>query len=171
MKWEMEVVTKSGRLRKRTGPSTSYRIVEHLKPGYKGIVVESKTVGGATWYRWENTKYWSCGKTAKGSVYLKKIKDLEPPAEVTPPNPKPEPEPEPTITIDPGNNKTPSNYTGTSNLGGNKLYRDWYITPSFKYETYAKNNINYGSLLELSESEIMKRIWQIKYNILSFRDL
>ena len=165
MRWEMEVVTKSGRLRKRTGPSTSYRIVEHLNPGYKGIVVESKTVGGATWYRWENTQHWSCGKTAKGVDYLKKIKDLEPPVEPTPPNPEPEPEPEPTITIDSGGNYSGTNYTGTSNLSGDQLNREWYISPAFNYETYAKNNINYGSLINVDESVIMKRIWQIKYNM------
>ena len=62
MKWEMKVTNVQSRLRIRTGPSTSYRITDYKYPGNTGVVVESKTVGGATWYKWESGG-WSCGKT------------------------------------------------------------------------------------------------------------
>ena len=165
MKWEVEVTNVQTRLRKRTGPSTSYRIVEYMYPGNKGIVVDSKTVGGATWYKWENSELWSCGKTSGGTVYLKKIKDLEPAEEPDPPK-EPEPEPEePGITINTGGNYNKTYNTGSSNLGIEINQRDWYISPSFKYETYEKASCRYGSLQVLDDATISKRINQLKYNM------
>lgn len=167
MRWEMQVTNVQTRLRKRTGPSTSYRIVEYMYPGNKGVVVESKTVGGATWYKWEGSGLWSCGTTAGGTMYLKKLRDLEPPAPVTPPK---EPEPpvnnDPGITINAGGGGYNKQYhTGSSNLNGDRGSSDWYIKPNFEYKTYVKGQCNYGSLDVVDENVILKRISEIKYNM------
>ena len=95
MKWEVRVNpnTVHTRLRVRTGPSTSYKIVNWKYPDNGAIVVDSKVTNGATWYKWEGTNYWSCGKTANGTEYLLKMRDLEEETkpEPTPPNPEPTP--------------------------------------------------------------------------------
>ena len=57
MRWKVKVTNVNSRLRKRTGPSTSYRISSYMNPGDSGVVVETKTVGGATWYKWEKKIY------------------------------------------------------------------------------------------------------------------
>lgn len=166
MRWEMQVTNVQTRLRKRTGPSTSYRIVEYMYPGNKGVVIESKTVGGATWYKWEGSGLWSCGTTANGTMYLKKLRDLEPPVAVTPPKqPEPPVNNDPGITINPGGNYKKYYNTGSSNLGVNAGSSDWYIKPSFKYETYEKASCRYGSLQEVDENVILKRIAELKYNM------
>ena len=77
MKWKVKVTNVNSRLRVRTGPSTSYRIVDWQPPTGNGVVVDTKTVNGETWYKWEGTEYWSCGKTSSGTVYLTKVEDLE----------------------------------------------------------------------------------------------
>ena len=89
MKWEVAVTNVNTRLRVRTGPGTSYRIVNWQYPDGGGIVVESRTVNGETWYRWEGTEYWSCGITSSGTIYLKMVKDLE----EKPPQPQEQPAP------------------------------------------------------------------------------
>ena len=166
MRWEMEVTNVQTRLRKRTGPSTSYRISDYMYPGNKGVVVESKTVGGATWYKWEGSGLWSCGTTAGGTMYLKKLRDLEPPAPVTPPK---EPEPpvnnDPGITINTGGGYNKTYNTGSSNLNGNRGASDWYIKPNFDYKTYVKGQCRYGSLDVVDENVILKRISELKYNM------
>lgn len=159
MKWEMKVTTKTNNLNVRTGASTSYRIVSKKKPGSTGTVVDSKTVGGATWYKWEDGN-WSCGKTAAGVDYLTFVKDLEPAKEVTPPN-------EP---------KEDSKFTNDYNLG-NGLYTyndsaltdgttinidandDWYIEPYADYDYYKQK----GTTVE--DKLIKKEINRIKYNM------
>lgn len=161
MRWEMKCTTKTARLRKRTGPSTSYRIVSWIYPGQTGIVVDSKKVGGATWYKWENSNLWSCGRTAKGVDYLTKIKDLDPPKPVTPPNPKPEPKPTVDITEKP---YTPPTYN-TSSINNNLGY-----TPG-EDSWYAKSEFNYGTYDKVSDNTIMKEIARIKYNMdISYSD-
>src|SRR5699024_8519933 len=138
MRWEMKCTTKTARLRKRTGPSTSYRIVSWIYPGQTGIVVDSKKVGGATWYKWENSNLWSCGRTAKGVDYLTKIKDLDPPAPVTPPNPKPEPKPTVDITEKPYTPPTYNTSSMSNNLGYTPGEDSWYAKSEFNYGTYDK---------------------------------
>ena len=59
MRWHVSVNVNT-RLRVRTGPGLSYRIVDYKYNGNTGIVVDSKTSGGLTWYKWEDTGYWSC---------------------------------------------------------------------------------------------------------------
>ena len=62
MRWHVAVTNVgNSRLRVRTGPGLSYRIVDHVYQNETGIVIDSKTVSGRTWYKWEDTGYWSCG--------------------------------------------------------------------------------------------------------------
>ena len=107
MKWEVRVnpSTVHTRLRVRTGPSTSYKIVNWKYPDNGAIVVDSKVTNGATWYKWEGTNYWSCGKTANGTEYLLKMRDLEEETkpEPTPPNPEPTPPETKDVTVEPIN--------------------------------------------------------------------
>lgn len=85
MKWKMQCIVKKGvGLHKRTGPSTSYRIVGKWYNGDTFIVTDVKTLGNQTWYKISGTSYWSCGKKGS-SKYLKKIEDLDPPKEDTNP--------------------------------------------------------------------------------------
>ena len=74
MKWRVMVDTES--LTVRSGPSTSYRAIGYLKEGRVGIVIDSKSVGGATWYKWEDNT-WSCAKSSNGDIYLKFVYNLE----------------------------------------------------------------------------------------------
>ena len=162
MRWEMECTSSAKpRLRKRTGPGLSYRVHSWIYPGQKGIVVDSKTVGGSTWYKWEGTSLWSCGKKSNGSVYLKKIRDLDPPKPPTPPNP-PKPPTPPATPPDPP--YVPPNYNHGS-LGVGTAYNpnidDWYAKSQFKYGTYDK----------VSDDVIMKEIARVKYNMdISYSD-
>lgn len=81
MKWKMKCIVKKGvGLNKRTGPSTSYRIVGKWYNGDTFIATDVKTLGNQTWYKISGTSYWSCGKKGS-SKYLKKIEDLDPPKE------------------------------------------------------------------------------------------
>ena len=74
MKWRVMVDTES--LTVRSGPSTSYRAIGYLKEGRVGTVIDSKSVGGATWYKWEDNT-WSCAKSSNGDIYLQFVYNLE----------------------------------------------------------------------------------------------
>lgn len=89
MRWKMECIVKKGvGLHKRTGPSTSYRVVGKWYRGNTFVATQVKTVGNYTWYKIEGTSYWSCGK--KGSEkYLKMVKDLENKTNTKPADTKP----------------------------------------------------------------------------------
>lgn len=89
MRWKMECILKKGvGLHKRTGPSTSYRIVGKWYKGDTFVSTEVRTSGNYTWYKIEGTNYWSCGK--KGNTkYLKMVKDLEPSVKPTESNKNP----------------------------------------------------------------------------------
>lgn len=165
MRWEVKVTNVNTRLRVRTGPSTSYRIVNWQYPSGGGIVVESRTTAGATWYRWEGTKYWSCGITSKGTVYLKKVKDLEEKKEepkVEPPVPAPAPKPAieyKDVTIGDIN----VNYgtkTGSNNMQNTQYISTWY-QPSYKGSATFRD-IDYTTR---SNEFIAKEIAKIKYNM------
>ena len=162
MKWEVEVTSKvTTRLRVRTGPGLSYRIVNWKYKGNKGVVVDSKTVGNLTWYKWEGTSYWSCG-IEKGVTYLKKIKDLE---EKPAPKPEPAPEPappvEPPLVVDTGNINY-GNSTGkdaNNNLGGSGYYT-WY-EPNYK-SSGSFADVDY---VNRAEYMILREISKIKANM------
>lgn len=160
MKWEVKVTNVNTRLRVRTGPGTSYRIVNWQYPSGGGIVVESKTTNGATWYRWEGTNYWSCGITSGGTVYLKKTKDLE----EKPPQPAPKPAPTPpvkeTTPLNIGSGSyNGSNLSGSSNIGNLNSTITWY-QPNYKGASF--QNIDYN---KYSDEFIAKEIAKIKYNM------
>ena len=156
MKWEMRVNphTVHTRLRVRTGPSTSYRIVNWKYPNQGANVVETRTTNGAIWYRWEGTNYWSCGRTANGTEYLLKMRDLEekpaPQPEPDPPAPK---EPEVDITIPKQVVKTVTATKG-SNMG-KTTYASWYQPMTFKEGDY---NV-------VSDEIIAKNIAALKHNM------
>lgn len=159
MRWEVKVTNVNTRLRVRTGPGTSYRIVNWEYPSGGGIVVDSKTVSGATWYKWEGTTYWSCARTSGGTVYLTKVKDLEEKA--------PEPVVEPVVptpvveTIDTGSVSYGSTIsTNAFNLSGGNFKSTWY-QPSYKGSTTFRN-IDYATY---SNEFIAKEIAKIKYNM------
>ena len=163
MKWEVKVTNVNTRLRVRTGPSTSYRIVNWQYPTSGGIVVESKKTNGATWYRWEGTKYWACGITAGGTVYLTKVKDLE----EKPAEPKEEPKvPDPPKETSKDVNWTDIDYnTGgykgdSNNLNGANNMSLWY-QPSYA-GSGADMGIDYNTHPDV---DIMKEIAKIKYNM------
>ena len=162
MKWEMKVTNVQSRLRIRTGPSTSYRIKSYKYPGNKGIVVESKTVGGATWYKWEDGG-WSCGKTSGGTTYLTFVKDLEPAVEVTPPNkPNTDNGDKNKGTFDDIDDKLYSYYD--RELGDStSIYLnngdDWFIDTTINYEDLKKKNET------LTDDQIRDEISRIKYNM------
>lgn len=162
MRWEMQCTNSAKpRLRKRTGPSTSYRIVEWIYPGQKGIVIDSKTVGGATWYKWEGSNLWSCGRTSGGINYLTKLRDLDPPKPPTPPNPPTPPPPPPVPPTPPYVPPTYSNKDIYNGLGTNLEEESWY----------AKSSFNYGKYDQVSEDTIMTEIARIKYNMdISYSD-
>lgn len=129
MKWQMKCTSSSSpRLRKRTGPSTSYKIVGYIYPGQTVIVVDSRKSGSSTWYKIEGTSHWSCGKSSKGTEYLKFEKDLDPPK---PPNPPPDP-PKPTPPPEPP--YVPPTYeTGgkDANWVNTPYDDDWYVKPTY----------------------------------------
>lgn len=154
MRWHVSVNVNT-RLRVRTGPGLSYRIVDYKYNGNTGIVVDSKTSGGLTWYKWEGTSYWSCA-IENGSKYLNKIYDLEP--KPTPP-PPPEPKPpvkdpidvtRPQTTIDPGKGRDVDNTTKF-----NPNQDDWYIPMTFSA----------GSYNPVDDDVIAKNIAALKHNM------
>ena len=161
MRWHVAVNKLKTRLRVRTGPGLSYRIVGYKYTGNTGIVIDSKTVNGLTWYKWEDTGYWSCAGE-NGYTYLNKIYDLE-----VKPEPKPAPEPTPTPTPEP----QPSDITIdpiTIDYGGTKNFNDkgvsgnstWY-QPSYK-GSHTFKKVDY----ETYDNEfIAKEIAKIKYNM------
>lgn len=157
MKWEVKVTNVQTRLRVRTGPSTSYKIVNYKYPGNTGIVVDTKTVGRATWYKWEGTSYWSCAKTAGGTEYLAFVRDLEPAEEPKeePEEPKEENNDPPYVyePIDFGDPEKYNNRTGNSVDG----WYDWYAPSSIKY-----SDVNYSVV---DDDTIMKEIARLKYNM------
>lgn len=166
MKWEVKVTNVNTRLRVRTGPGTSYRIVNWQYPSGGGVVVEARTVNGQTWYRWEGTNYWSCGITSSGTVYLKKTKDLE----EKPPQPEPQPAPTPPIKETLPQSIASSINIGSSNIGttvGNtssstsnlSTSYSWY-EPSYKGTSF--KDVDYSVQ---SEDFIRKEIAKIKYNM------
>ena len=164
MRWEMKVTNVTTRLRVRTGPSTSYRISSYKYPGDGGIVVDSKSVGGATWYKWEGTELWSCGKESNGTVYLTFVRDLEPPAEdTTPPAPT-------TPTQTPSNN---DNEIGTTERKPFYTYNDstlenrttFNVSYNADDDWYIDTNIDYGNHPNLTDEQIRDEISRIKYNM------
>ena len=155
MKWEMRVNphTVTTRLRVRTGPSTSYKIVNWKHPNQGAIVVDCKTTNGATWYKWEGTNYWSCGKTANGTEYLLFMRDLEPK-----PEPKPEPTPKPKeddddVTIPPM----------SPNLGGKSIDQNGNLTG--KSSWYQPMTFTNGDYKAVSDDIIAKNIAALKHNM------
>lgn len=162
MRWEVKVTNVNTRLRVRTGPGTSYRIVNWQYPSGGGIVVDSKTTNGATWYKWEGTSYWSCGITSGGTVYLKKVKDLE--------EKKPEPKVEPVVEtpvvetplqLDMNNANYNNNLSGDSyNFSGS--YKSTWYQPNYKGLQSKFENIDYRTY---SNEFIAKEIAKIKYNM------
>lgn len=164
MRWEVKVVNINTRLRVRTGPGLSYRIVNWKYNGNTGIVVDSKTGSGLTWYKWEGTSYWSCAGE-NGTTYIKKVKDLEvkpdpPKPQPAPPAPPPEPEP----VYDPIDTGT-INYGGGSTGDANELisgnYKSTWYQPSYKGSQTFKE-IDYK---EYDNQHIAKEIAKIKYNM------
>ena len=156
MRWKVKVTNVITRLRKRTGPSTSYRISSYMYPGDSGIVVETKTVGGATWYKWEKENLWSCAKTSGGTKYLTFVEDLDPPKEEE----KTEPAPivkQPINPIDITLPKPPVlTTTDVSSLADYNGEVDWYQQSSFK-------EIKYDS--DISDDQINQEIRKLKYNM------
>ena len=168
MKWEMKVSNVTTRLRKRTGPSTSYRITSYMSPGQTGIVVDSKTVGSSTWYKWEDGT-WSSGH------YLTKVKDLEPAVTPTPENPVKNEDPkdnDPGITLDFGNNNlNTSGLLGDSNnLGASVSNANWYQPSLLTFNVTKKGLITNGlndktTNDDISDNQILKELSRIKYNM------
>ena len=160
MRWHVSVTNVKTRLRVRTGPGLSYRIVNWKYQGNTGIVVDSKTSGGLTWYKWEDTGYWSCA-IEKGRRYLTMLYDLEYKEPQPEPQPAPPPkEPEPT-PIDWGTK--PEVNTGKNdenNLGGTGYVSTWY-QPSYKGSATFKE-IDYKTY---SDKHILTEISKIKYNM------
>jgi hypothetical protein len=154
MRWHVSVNVNT-RLRVRTGPGLSYRIVDYKYNGNTGIVVDSKTSGGLTWYKWEGTNYWSCA-IENGSKYLNKIYDLEPKPT---PSPAPEPTPpskdpidvtRPQTQVDPGSGR---NVENTTKFSPNQ--DDWYIPMTFST----------GSYNPVDDDIIAKNIAALKHNM------
>ena len=162
MKWKVKVTNVNSRLRVRTGPSTSYRVVDWQPPTGTGVVVDTKTVNGETWYKWEGTEYWSCGKTSSGTVYLTKVEDLEQkPAEPTvedkkkPAEVPPEKEKIDVTLPDYGTNRPISANPGGNNLNNNLVESSWYQPMQFGRTQYN----------EVSDSVIARNIAALKYNM------
>lgn len=162
MKWKVKVTNVNSRLRKRTGPSTSYRVSSYMYPGDSGVVVETKTVGGATWYKWENENLWSCAKTSGGIEYLTFVEDLDPPKE------EEETEAEPITEVnDPIDITLPSEptiYTSdTSNLVDQYGEVDWYQESIFKDIEYRSN---------IPDPAVDQEIYKLKYNMdISYKEV
>ena len=164
MKWEVAVTNVNTRLRVRTGPGTSYRIVNWQYPDGGGIVVESRTVNGETWYRWEGTEYWSCGITSSGTIYLKMVKDLE----EKPPQPQEQPAPatkvEETLPnsmkVNIGSSNVGITVSNTGSVTGNLSNSSSWYEPGYKSNT--TDGIDYSIQ---SDEFIKTEIAKIKYNM------
>ena len=154
MRWKVSVSVNT-RLRVRTGPALSYRIVSYKYNGNTGIVIDSKTSGNLTWYKWEDTGYWSCA-IEKGKKYLNKIEDLEVKEEPAPaPEPEPEPEPE----------KVPINITtATVNTGSRDVENTTIFTPE-QSEWYMPMRFVSGTYDVASDDTIAKNIAALKHNM------
>ena len=154
MRWHVSVTNVgNSRLRVRTGPGLSYRIVDWVYQGNTGIVVDSKTVSGRTWYKWEDTGYWSCGIQNNGTKYLTMLYDLE-----VKPEPTPAPEPkEPVVEIDLPKIGTPvGGYkNGSNNTSGIGSEKSWYQPMTFTEGNYAP----------VDDSIIAKNIAALKHNM------
>ena len=156
MRWHVSVTNVgSSRLRVRTGPGLSYRIVDWVYQGETGIVVDSKTVSGRTWYKWEDTGYWSCGIQNNGTKYLTMIYDLE-----YKPTPAPSPEPKPkTPEIDITIPKVTPNLGGTKD-GGNNTSTIGSSTSWYQPMTFTN-----GSYNPVDDAIIAKNIAALKHNM------
>jgi hypothetical protein len=157
MKWEMRVNphTVTTRLRVRTGPSTSYRIVNWKYPNQGANVVDSKVTAGATWYKWEGTEYWSCGRTSNGTDYLLKMRDLEEKPEVKPsPEPKPEPK-DPGYDIPTPNLEHRISDVSFNNNGKFNGTDTWYVPMTFTKGFYDVP----------TDDQIAQNIAKLKYNM------
>ena len=170
MKLQVKVTNVTSRLRKRTGPSTSYRIADYMYPGDTGIVTASKVVGGETWYKWSGSGLWSCAKTSSGTVYLTIVQDLETPVPESKPTYPPDPpastpstpstpkyeSSDPINVSHPGYNLDPDNGE-RSNLGLYGGEVDWYVPSSFKHVDYDGSGYTYDDILD--------EIQRLKYNM------
>ena len=165
MKWEVRVnpSTVHTRLRVRTGPGTSYRIVNWKYPDNGAIVVDSKVTNGATWYKWEGTEYWSCGKTSSGTEYLLKMRDLEEETkpEPTPPNPAPETPKEETKNVNMEDQVYVISDNQFLNNGGFSTDSSWYQPMIFAENDY---NVYSDSLIEYNIAAL-KHNMDISYTI------
>ena len=162
MRWSVSVNVNT-RLRVRTGPGTSYRIVDYKYNGNTGIVVDSKTVGGLTWYKWEGTSYWSCAGE-NGRKYINKIYDLE----TKPEEPKKEPDPPKTpvaetpTDVDFGRIIVDNDIDGTNKLKLKTVNSTWY-QPNYKEGTpMTFLDVDYDVY---EDDHIAKEIAKIKYNM------
>lgn len=159
MKWQVMVKTNSVNV--RTGPSTSYRSVGTIGKGEIGVVVDSKTVGGSTWYKWEDGT-WSCATSSTGENYIGFVYNMES-----------------ENNIPGGNINQPSN--NGNNGGSNKNF----ITPDNLYSFYESdygedtNNVSFGNSDDwyieskvnlkdkttVTDEQIRDEISRIKYNM------
>jgi hypothetical protein len=161
MRWEVRVnpSTVTTRLRVRKGPSTSFAIVNWKYPNQGANIVDSKVTNGATWYKWEGTEYWSCAKTANGTEYLLKMRDLEEKSDPTPPNsPTKKPENK-DITIDPMTYHITD--TKFENNGQSNSDSSWY-QPMMAYGNTEFDQVDYNDYSELA---IANNIAAIKHNM------
>ena len=156
MKWEMKVTDVASKLTLRTGPSSSYRISDYMYPGDIGIVIDSKTVGGETWYKWESNNLWSCGTSMSGTEYLTLYRDLEYTGEESKPvnNAR-------NITLDQSEiysfYGTDYNTSGRTYVTSFNDSDDWYIESPYSYNSYPYP--------ELSDEQIRDEISRIRYNM------
>jgi hypothetical protein len=156
MKWQVMVSTSS--LNIRTGPSTSYRSVGYINEGKLGVVVDSKTVGGATWYKWEDGT-WSCGTSSTGEKYINFVYNLEsennePGGDVEQPSNNTN-NTKPYITPDNLYSFYESDYGKNTNNISFGDSDDWYI----------ESNINLKDKVEVTDEQIRDEISRIKYNM------
>ena len=160
MRKEMKVISDkySSKLRKRSGPSTSYTTLAYLDPGYVGVVIDAKTTGGTTWYKWEGGG-WSSGK------YLQVVRDLEEKPEQPKEEPKvPEPTPEETVdeTIPPKQVEYNSINVET---GGVKTYTHNEPSTGFDWSSKVTFDTRYPYNDQCTEAELLKEIRKVKYQM------
>lgn len=164
MRWEMECVLRKGvGLRKRTGPSTTFRIVGRWYKGDRFIANDVKTVGKYTWYKIEGTSYWSCGQEGS-ATYLKKIRDLDPPKPPAPPPPPPPPPPEPPY-IPPHYDESALDVNWNSNPGDDEWYAPTRLNVQRDTSVFGGSSIGYGRWDKVSDSELTEEMRRIRYNM------